>query len=1053
MVASSSGNANKGGGAAVATFGAPSNGSGNTQGELDIQITPRRLAGPLKKEVVLGASASKIHSAAFTEDALYTWGTNTGQLGYDRNANAVQVLPRKVTAISQPIKELAVTEFATACLLASWDVLVFHNDSHFRVNFPMQRFSSDMSVFRPRQAQPKPSISKLTSSGTTFAALSDMGDVFTFSLDHPSEYSVKDSGGAARSAVPKPQLVWSVRKKFTAVRDVAIGPDGSIVLSTESGHVYVRSRRAELSSAGGKGKAGGRAFKFQAVPYLQRIVKVCTNESGGFAAIKSDASFHELRPRGRTIEDDMKDLLPHLKTYSHASENEKDVAADVVEICDRGIEETLDDDSSDSDEAESANDRYVKMAELIGEAARRWERGDGGSPFYGPHNLSPPFGCDMFLVAGGRYLPAHRIIFAARVPALRTVLESPPTKVGGGAPNGIVVKQATDNIVTVTLPSCSFGTALFLLHYLYTDDLPAVWTASVGLRVERSYAAAKINRTQVQSQLVGLANLLGLTHLLPCLNSPVQRTPTPSLRANMQNLFKMHVEADKHDFRLHDVELLFSDRVVPAHSALLRRSPFFAALFQPHWTSNRWRDDGVIEIEMRHMRWAVARIVLLHTYADGGTELFDGTDAELGADAFIDFVVEVMAAANELLLDRLKLVCCMLLRRRVTPQNVSAIMTDAHFYHALSLKTACMDYSARTMETLLESGALEELEHAILRDFTRYVRERQDERLHRRVATDHVAALIVKHQDYYDDLDIPKPSLGLSALKLKPRIRSPQLAPADSRRSGRVLPSPANSPELRPLSVGADPGMMFSMDEDEVAPSPSLTALASAQANSSPGLSRMGDLSLEDSSSGQGRSAPWRAKTVEAEKAAGFDLRSIMAAEQARRSGPPSASGSGTATPVNRPMAAGPGPGNDVVPLTVSAKLSQRDRKRQMQQSLTSTPPVGPSEPARAVASSPWRLPEPVSPWKATPDAARPGLASPSHGPVEPALGSTPPRAAPSAPALRRTSTQTSSLSDATAPMTPTSSTGGPSAQPLGPTITPLRMQAKPPSQKRNVSG
>jgi inhibitor of Bruton tyrosine kinase len=49
--------------------------------ELNIQSTARKVYGPLKKELVVGAAASKIASACWTSTELYTWGTNRGQLG------------------------------------------------------------------------------------------------------------------------------------------------------------------------------------------------------------------------------------------------------------------------------------------------------------------------------------------------------------------------------------------------------------------------------------------------------------------------------------------------------------------------------------------------------------------------------------------------------------------------------------------------------------------------------------------------------------------------------------------------------------------------------------------------------------------------------------------------------------------------------------------------------------------------------------------------------------------------------------------------------------
>lgn len=54
-----------------------------TNGRLEepIQYAPRKIQGPLRKEVVKGVAASKVASACWTDDSVYTWGTNNGQLG------------------------------------------------------------------------------------------------------------------------------------------------------------------------------------------------------------------------------------------------------------------------------------------------------------------------------------------------------------------------------------------------------------------------------------------------------------------------------------------------------------------------------------------------------------------------------------------------------------------------------------------------------------------------------------------------------------------------------------------------------------------------------------------------------------------------------------------------------------------------------------------------------------------------------------------------------------------------------------------------------------
>jgi hypothetical protein len=59
-------------------------------------------------------------------------------------------------------------------------------------------------------------IHKLTSSGAVFAALSSIGDVFTFSLPNPLEDISKDQRD--RHVTVKPQLIWALRKRFDAVK-------------------------------------------------------------------------------------------------------------------------------------------------------------------------------------------------------------------------------------------------------------------------------------------------------------------------------------------------------------------------------------------------------------------------------------------------------------------------------------------------------------------------------------------------------------------------------------------------------------------------------------------------------------------------------------------------------------------------------------------------------------------------------------------------------------------------------------------------------------------
>lgn len=137
-----------------------------------------------------------------------------------------------------------------ACLLESHDVLCLYNDSHFRVTsvpslpftqiytanlitkhvlvsrtcrFPAHGFPSEIKIYRPPQAVRSTSIEKITTCDNVFAALSSNGELFTFSLPNPP-FTAESASGAGSAGqgrnreVVRPQRVWALRKKFSAVK-------------------------------------------------------------------------------------------------------------------------------------------------------------------------------------------------------------------------------------------------------------------------------------------------------------------------------------------------------------------------------------------------------------------------------------------------------------------------------------------------------------------------------------------------------------------------------------------------------------------------------------------------------------------------------------------------------------------------------------------------------------------------------------------------------------------------------------------------------------------
>ena len=498
---------------------------------------------------MIGVAASRYHSAAFTADSLFTWGKNNGQLGYSTLATPIQASPRKVTAITAPIKQMCATEVATVCLLEGGEVLVLHRDGNFRLNFPMTRFAASVQVYRPPSVSSRPTIFKVVGSGSTFLALSSMGDVFSWHLENPSMEVPNSTPTSGRDV--KPVRIWEDRKTFTAVTDACIAND-TIVIATRSGHVYVRSRKKELtsvkgfelrtgaSSANTVGKRG--AYKFTRVSNLQRVVSVAVSSSGGFAAIRADAPLLSVRHAGEPLSDSLLGLLPYYRRLA-----DEDGTANGEGPLDPQSA-TVEDDEDDSIEYDTA--WLNKICRIM----VKWE------PTW---SVASAAGSDLLVVAelGGIKVPAQSAILAARSPVLADALS--------GKKSGSPLKVSRSGTTTLLLPKCSHITVLLLLHYLYSDMIPAIYDGRLYAKMHAAYPSLELRVADIKSELHNIAQLLQLPSLLHALRSYGKAIPPPSLSEDLVRI--------SNNERTADVVLETDGKDFKCHSVVLRaRSPFFA---------------------------------------------------------------------------------------------------------------------------------------------------------------------------------------------------------------------------------------------------------------------------------------------------------------------------------------------------------------------------------------------------------------------------------------------------------------------------------------------
>ncbi|KAL1703404.1 hypothetical protein EV121DRAFT_208016, partial [Schizophyllum commune] len=787
-----------------------------------IQATPRRIMGALRKETVQGIAAAKTCSACWTAEEVYTWGTNSGQLGYDQ---PVQVLPRKVTWVSRVV-DVALSDTAMACLLQSRDVVLLCNYQHTKLSFPTA-FPSEIQPYRPPQAIKNAHISKIATSDGVFGALSSNGEVFTF-RPPPALGDGKEKTGVrgGKSANVLPLRVWALRKQFTAIRDFALGADGSIILCTESGHVFVGSQTGKGGQIGPQ--AGGRKpFKYTRLPYIQRVTQVCANISGAFAAIRVDAAPKPIVVHGNTLAQDMAHLQPYMVLpdedarfpgWRPTSSRARGPVYDV----DGAKANTAHEDEHEEDEDDGGvvHDLYVLRDICANEQGKECDKGEGARTHSRP---SMPRGADMLVrLPNGDMYPVHGVVLAARSTVLRDIISNSKS-VDSAELKGLHVgyvegkpkpSAGQSAVSALEVRACHALTVLILLRYLYTDDLLAVWDPRIATGLGRVDGLG-LDLGVVKPQLRALAQLLDLPKLARAMESPAKRVPDASLASDLRPLYTpmdggLTSSKKTHALLRPDVVLQFKDREVACHSVVLRcRTDYFAAFFdEAVWTARRRDGEGVVVLDMRPFRWEVMQYVLKYVYC-GEQDLFGTFDFAHNVDELIDFIFEVTSAANEILLHRLVLVCSEIILRHVNVNNACFILAEATHYHVAPLVESLQGYIAVNMETFLESRMLDDLSPDLVTELAIFARQKQVQRLRLDELDAQVARLMAAHADWLAMQDVAEPIIPSN----RARKDSAKMSPSASTKTLRKPPSSPTLGAQVQMSTAGDNDDIFEMDD------------------------------------------------------------------------------------------------------------------------------------------------------------------------------------------------------------------------------------------------
>ncbi|KAJ5923208.1 hypothetical protein N7454_008453 [Penicillium verhagenii] len=745
----------------------------NNKNDVPTQTTPRQIFNPFKKETIIGAAASSIHSVVFSNSGLYTFGKNEGQLGLvdsDARSLEVQTTPRRVGAslFNCPIQMVSAIDQATAVLLQNHEVWVFSQYGYSKLAFPLEatsRFIRD-SFMATRYDSSVNRIVKLTCGGNTICALSSSGDVFTVQVNKPENPSTSTSTtnpAKIRNSLASPVRAWSAKQSHMTASDVDVGQDGSIIICTTSGSAWRKEKRTK------KKEGASKDYKFARIPGLSRVVAVRSNAFGAYAVAQRDYNVtkEQVHIGQSTLLDD---LLP-LSPFGLPAPD--------------GVETMFDDESKEYLSLRTEGTVWITSS-----------------------------------VSDAR-IAVHEFLLSGRSPVLRKALQEFRSSYYSSVPELLDIEYGKDGHMQVQLHGVDFLTVLNLALFFYTDNVLDVWH-----KVKISPQNATRYR-QVRTEVMRVALQLGLPTLER--SARLMLDPEPSLKDDMALAINHSSFFDDADVV---VQLSNGDTVKVHSQVVCQRCPFFDALFHGlsggRWlASRRANRSDIVHVDLKHIDRSIFLFVLRYMYADTEEQLFHEVRTKT-LDDFIELLLDVTYVANELMIDRLSQICQNMLGRFVNTRNISYLLNSVYPIYMGEFKQAALEHICLDLESMLTNRYLDGLDDDLLFELDKVCQENQMASYPISRGRNTESYVLEKYPEIVSSIKSDQ-QRRIDAMALQSRLSQIESNDVRSRASNeksnaspsvrrtrasvsREVTSPVTSPMLKPQHSTGD--LMFQMDDE-----------------------------------------------------------------------------------------------------------------------------------------------------------------------------------------------------------------------------------------------
>lgn len=434
-------------------------------------------------------------------------------------------------------------------------------------------------------------------------------------------------------------------------------------------------------------------YKFTIIPYLQRCIQVCASPSGAFAAIRSELTTRKIEELPSTLLYDLASSLPHVRASKQLDNDIADLTrqrSDRVEKMEAKIkllEERKEEQAKEL--MQGVNEWFQEQLSKV--IASAWERIEAIAIKDETLDVTIKLG-------DGRQLYCHQYIFAVRSPVFCQILQ----KRSSVAFEGIEIELDRGKMAVITLKKAYDLVAILLfMDYLYTDTYSHPMNAFYQVPNLCRGMDSPGTPNSVQKDLVELASLFGLEELKVSASSSFSHKPRPTLEKCLSKLLTDQVACDV------QVEMQDKDQVLCHEMVLRQRSPFFGALFEPGsiWVEERRKQQSsYVSVDVTDLRKPVFSLILKYLYEDCSEDELFGHITESSVEGMMNFILEVLVAADELLLTRLKRICERALLPFLRLRTATLLLEKSNMYQADALKDRCLYFVASNLDYLLTTG-------------------------------------------------------------------------------------------------------------------------------------------------------------------------------------------------------------------------------------------------------------------------------------------------------------------------------------------------------------